>query len=119
MGDQRWETIPLATIGDLRDLLGLTTSNLMWFADPKQWERINAGARAGHYRYRWAPKRAGGFRLIEEPKAMLKHFQRVVLREILNAVPAHSAAHGFRKGRSAVTYAAGHSGRAVLIHLDL
>ena len=50
---------------------------------------------------------------------MLKHFQRVLLREVLDHVPVHLAAHGFTHGRSALTYAAGHVGQAVVVHLDL
>src|SRR5207248_6755126 len=72
-----------------------------------------------HYRYRWSVKRSGGARLIEEPKPLLKHFQRVVLREILERIPVHPSAHGFRRGRSALTYAESHVGRRVVIHLDL
>ena len=36
-----------------------------------------------------------------------------------SAVPVHDAAHGFRRGRSAVSYTAGHAGQRVVIHLDL
>lgn len=43
----------------------------------------------------------------------------VVLREILDHVPPHAAAHRFCSGRSAVTFAAAHTRRNVLIHLDL
>ncbi len=75
--------------------------------------------RLRHYRYRWVAKRSGAARLIEEPKPLLKHVQRVILRELLDAVPVHDAAHGFRRGRSAVSYAAGHAGRQIVIHLDL
>jgi hypothetical protein len=34
-------------------------------------------------------------------------------------VPAHNAAHGFRRGRSCVTHAALHTGRRVVIRMDL
>ena len=119
MGAAPWSVAPLGTVRDLRDLLGLTVGDLRWFADPRGLERSATDERLRHYRYRWALKRTGGARLIEEPKPLLKHFQRVLLREVLDRVPVHPAAHGFTHGRSALTYASGHVGRAVVVHLDL
>jgi RNA-directed DNA polymerase len=110
---------PLHTVRDLQDLFGLPLGKLLWLADPRQLERTVAEERLRHYHYRWIPKTGGGFRLIEEPKPFLKHLQRVLVREVLNHIPAHDAAHGFRPGRSAVTYAARHAGHAIVIHLDL
>ena len=119
MGPAPWPVAPLHTVGDLRDLLGMSTETLLWFADPKQLERTVGDEPLRHYRYRWVPKRSGGVRLIEDPKPVLKHVQRVLLREILERVPVHSAAHGFRKGRSALTHAGGHVHRRVVLRLDL
>jgi hypothetical protein len=42
-----------------------------------------------------------------------------VLRSILDAIPSHDAAHGFTRGRSAVTHAALHTGRRVILRFDL
>jgi RNA-directed DNA polymerase len=100
-------------------MLGLSVGKLAWFSDTRQLEKTVRDERLRHYRYRWAVKSTGGMRLIEEPKPLLKHFQRVVLREILDRIPVHPAAHGFCKDRSALTYAAGHSGQSVVLHLDL
>jgi RNA-directed DNA polymerase len=119
MGAARWPVVPLHSVKDLRDLLGLGHDELMWLADTRQLERTVREERLRHYRYRWATKSNGGFRLIEEPKPLLKHLQRVLGREILDHVPAHNAAHGFRHGRSAITYASTHAGHAIVIHLDL
>jgi RNA-directed DNA polymerase len=119
MGPAPWPVVGLGSIKDLQDLLGLGLGELLWLADCRRLERIADDERLRHYRYRWVQKRSGGFRMIEEPKPLLKHVQRVLVREILNRIPAHDAAHGFCPGRSAVTYAAPHSGRAVVIHLDL
>ncbi|MGA2850426.1 MAG: reverse transcriptase family protein, partial [Terracidiphilus sp.] len=58
-------------------------------------------------------------RLIEAPKEKLKELQRVILREILEQIPSHAAAHGFVKGRSIKTFAAPHVGRRVVLRLDL
>jgi hypothetical protein len=42
-----------------------------------------------------------------------------VLHEILDWIPAHDAAHGFTRGRSAVTNANQHTRRLVVVRLDL
>jgi RNA-directed DNA polymerase len=119
MGPSPWPVAPLDTVKDLQDLLGLGHGELMWFADTRRWEASASDERLRHYRYHWVAKSSGGARLIEEPKPVLKHLQRVLARQVLAHVPLHDAAHGFRRGRSAVTYASAHAGRAVVIHLDL
>jgi len=119
MSERRWPVAVLDTIGDFHDLVGMTTAHTRWFADIKQLERLVDDERLRHYRYRWAVKQSGGVRLIEEPKPILKHLQRVILREILSHVPLHPAVHGFRPGHSAVTHAALHTGHAVVVRLDL
>ena len=53
------------------------------------------------------------------PKPALKAIQRWILHEILDRIPAHDAAHGFVRGRSARTHAALHAGRATVVRLDL
>lgn len=119
MGRAPWPVTPLPTVGDLQDLLGLSAESLAWFADTKQLERTVADERLRHYRYRWITKRSGGARLVEAPKPVLKHVQRVLLREILEHIPVHAGAHGFRAGRSALTHAGGHVQRQVVMRLDL
>jgi RNA-directed DNA polymerase len=119
MGDAPWPVAPLDDLAGLRELFGLSAGDLAWFSDTRRLERSVDSECLRHYRYRWAPKSTGAARLIEEPKPLLKHFQRVVLREILDQIPVHPAAHGFCKERSVLTYAGGHAGRSVLLHLDL
>ena len=119
MGRAPWPVAPLPTVGDLQDLLGLSPESLAWFADTKQLERTVPDERLRHYRYRWVAKRSGGARLVEAPKPVLKHVQRVLLREILERIPVHAGAHGFRTGRSALTHAGGHVQRRVVVRLDL
>jgi hypothetical protein len=119
MGSTPWPVPVLDDLADLRGMLGLSTGNLGWFSDTKQLKHTARDERLRHYRYRWVQKASGGVRMIEEPKPLLKHFQRVVLREILDKIPAHEAAQGFCRGRSAVSYAAGHAGQSVLFHVDL
>jgi hypothetical protein len=53
------------------------------------------------------------------PKGRLKAVQRRLLHDILDRIPAHEAAHAYRRGRSIATYVAPHVGRRVILHLDL
>jgi hypothetical protein len=64
-------------------------------------------------------KDGGSIRLIEAPKDQLKATQRKILSGLLNAIPVHEAAHGFRKGRSIRTFAGVHAGRRVVLKMDL
>jgi hypothetical protein len=119
MGERSWDVPVLDDLSDLRGLLGVSVGALDWLSDTWQLERTARNESLRNYRYRWVLKPAGGVRVIEEPKPLLKHFQRVLLREILDKIPVHGSAEGFCRGRSALTYAAGHSGRSVVLHVDL
>ena len=103
----------------MADWLSLYPAELEWFADLKGLTNRLANPKLRHYRYRLVAKRSGGVRLIESPKSDLKAVQRRVLAGILDRIPPHPAVHGFRKGRSIVTFAAPHAGRDVLLRLDL
>lgn len=72
-----------------------------------------------HYQRFQIPKKTGGTRLISAPMPRLKRAQRWVLEHVLSGVELHEAAHGFVPGRSIVTNAQLHVGRAVVINLDL
>jgi hypothetical protein len=102
----------------LADLLEIDDATLRWLADCEGHERRRRSA-ARHYHYTCTKKSDGGDRLLEAPKSRLKAVQRRVLREILDRVPPHDAAHGFVRGRSVVTGAAQHTGRAMVIRIDL
>src|SRR5579859_3529196 len=88
-------------------------------ADIRSLERRVSDERLRNYPYRWVRKAAGGMRLIESPKQRLCEMQRHLLATIVNRVPVHPAAHGFVRGRSAITFAREHSGADVVIRLDL
>jgi RNA-directed DNA polymerase len=118
MGRVRWPVPAAATAADLAALLDLHPGELAWLADTRGGERRTAG-RLCNYRYRWLARPASPPRLIERPKALLKETQRRVLHGILDAIPPHEAAHGFRRGHSAVTHARRHTGQAVVIRFDL
>jgi hypothetical protein len=108
----------LATVGDLAAWFGIPIGELEWFAD--QWRMQQAGVSPlQHYHYRLVAKRSGGMRLIEIPKKRLRLMQRKILREILDLVPVHDAAHGFRRGHSPMTHARQHAGKRVVVRMDL
>ena len=65
------------------------------------------------------PKRSGGSRRICAPDRALKAVQRRILRRLLSRLRAHPAAMGFERGRSIVTNARPHTGKAVVLRMDL
>jgi len=108
----------LSTVGDLANWLNEPVGALAWFAD--QWRLPGDElSRLQNYHYRWIPKRSGGLRLIEIPKARLRRIQQKILRQILDHAPPHPSAHGFRRGHSSVTHAALHAGQQVVVRMDL
>lgn len=119
VGRADWGVPQLATTGDISTWLGEDVGTLAWLADWRGLARHERDPRLRHYIYRSMPKRGGGVRLLEAPKPRLKAIQGRILHEILDRVPAHDAAHGFRAGRSVLTHARAHSGRAVVLRLDL
>ncbi len=72
-----------------------------------------------HYVRFALPKKTGGTRLISAPLPRLKAAQAWVLANVLEKVPVHEAAHGFRAGRSIVSNARPHVGAGVVVNLDL
>jgi hypothetical protein len=114
-----WGAISLGTTGDLASWLGEVIGDLEWLADVRGLGRHPRDPRLGHYVHRWVPKRSGGMRLLEAPKPRLKAIQRRILHAILDRVPPHDAVHGFRAGRSVLTNAQLHAGRAVVVRMDL
>lgn len=112
----------LPTQADLAQWLELEPDRLAWLTAASQGfrEPDASGARpASHYRYQLQPKRLGGLRLLEIPKADLKRVQRRILDGLLQHVPVHEAAHGFVQDRSVASHAAAHAGKAVVIGFDL
>ena len=119
MGRIRWPIPVLAAAGDLAALLEVSPGELEWLADARGLERTVQDERLRNYRYGALPRRNGSLRVVERPKTRLKAIQRRLLHELLDRVPAHPAAHGFTRGRSARTHAAAHVGRRVVLRMDL
>lgn len=114
-----WKVPEFHTVQELCAHLHLTRGELAWFADARGLEaRFNSGP-LRHYAYRWHQKKHGLPRLIESPKQRLKGIQRWILSAILDRIPAHPSAHGFRTGRSIVTFVSPHIGRRIVLRIDL
>ncbi len=114
-----WDLPRIESVGELCDWLWLEPGQLEWFADLRNLNSRARHPQLGHYYYRVLSKSDGGLRFIEAPKRRLKKLQRQILTEILDKIPPHSAAHGFVRGRSIRTFAAPHTGRRVVLRLDL
>jgi retron-type reverse transcriptase len=110
----RSQNLPvLATPADIADALGIDIPRLRWLAFH------NVAAERVHYVTFEVPKKSGGTRTLAAPHRDLARAQRWILQNILNAVPAHDAAHGFIRGRSTVTAAAPHVGAAAVVGCDI
>jgi RNA-directed DNA polymerase len=116
---QGWDLPVIETLGNLADWLSLSTDELEWFADLKGLGNRLRAPKLQHYHYSIRQKRFGGVRLIEMPKPRLKELQRRILAGVLDRIPVHAAVHGFVKGRSIVSFAAPHAGKAAVLRLDL
>jgi hypothetical protein len=118
MGDRPFAGPALHDAAGLAGYLDLDLPDLLRLADTDLRTRRARDPRLRHYRYRWIPRPTGA-RLLEIPRPALRALQQRLLHGILDGVPAHPAAHGFVRGRSARTGAAVHAGADVLICLDL
>ena len=114
-----WLIPRIATPLDLADRLGLEPGLLEWYVDGQGRERRSDTGPLRHYRYRWQAKRSGSARLVESPRSRLKAIQRTLLHDLLDAIPPHEAAHGFRHGRSVRTHAEPHVHQQIVVTLDL
>lgn len=119
MGRSPWPVPEIDSVPALADFLEIGDGRLDWLADVRGLERTVSEPKLRNYRYAWLPRRGGLPRLIERPKAGLKAAQRRLLHGLLDWIPAHPAAHGFTRGRSVRSHAAGHAGRYVVLRLDL
>ncbi|HVE54606.1 MAG TPA: reverse transcriptase family protein [Ramlibacter sp.] len=112
----RWHTP-----ADLAAWLGTPLERLAWLMGRAHDFRETQADRSlsAHYHPLLKPKRSGGLRLVEIPKPELKQVQQRLLSGLLDAIPTHEGAHGFVRGRSAISHAREHAGQAVVIAYDL
>jgi RNA-directed DNA polymerase len=114
-----WDVPVIESVGALADWLNITADELLWFADLMGLAYKTKRPQLGHYHYRVLAKKSGAIRLIEAPKPRLKGLQRRILAQILDQIPAHSAAHGFIQGRSTKTFLLPHLRQRVVLKMDL
>jgi RNA-directed DNA polymerase len=103
----------LQTAADLATAMGITIGQLRFLAFSRRIATIS------HYVHFQIPKKTGGVREISAPLPRLKQAQQWIHERILEQIPLHTNAHGFRRGRSIVTNAQPHVGALVVINLDL
>lgn len=84
----------------------------------EELQRLIKGKDDYYHRF-YIPKSKGGKRLISAPTNDLKIIQRKILRSILERVPLHPSATGFRMRRSIITNAKNHIGQEVVIKIDI
>lgn len=109
---ESWDVPSAPDFPTLADCLGLHLDDLQWLTMPWQTK--------SHYHYRWHGKRSsGGKRLIEIPKPLLKLAQQSVLHRVVERIPPHEAARGFRPGMSVFDFAAPHANQKMTLKLDL
>jgi RNA-directed DNA polymerase len=114
-----WNVPAILTEHDLAAWLRVRENELGWFATLRSNQAKRAEGKLQHYHYRVLAKASGSVRLIEAPKFRLKAMQHKILAQILDEIPVHPAVHGFVKGRSIKTFAAPHTGKHVLLRIDL
>jgi RNA-directed DNA polymerase len=115
-----WAIPSIESSTSLASWLGIRPEELEWFADLKGLERRRKDLpKLRNYHYRVFAKRSGSVRLIESPKPRLKELQRRILTLLLDEIPLHPAAHGFRKGHSIKTFTAPHISQRVVLRMDL
>lgn len=114
-GTSPWPVPYLEHESDLCTLLEVSHQQLQWLTLP----HCRRDSQVDHYRRRAIRKKSGAIRWIEEPLPTLKRVQRIIDRHILQAIPLHDAATGFRRGKSAANCAAVHAGQAIVLKMDL
>ncbi|MFO0660522.1 MAG: reverse transcriptase family protein [Polyangiaceae bacterium] len=121
----RWPTPEIESVDGLIAFMAkqcafedLTRERVMGLAYPRR-SRVRASHRDDPYERYWIAKRSGGARLIEAPRSTLRAMQRALLDGLIEHIPVHRAACGFRTGQSVVDHASRHVGRDVVIRIDL
>lgn len=114
-----WNVPALCNEADLCAWLNLAPEKLSWLADVPGLEHHQNREALRNYYYRWIPKRHAGCRLLEAPKALLKSIQRKILAEILNRIPTHAAACGFKRGSGVLDHVEPHCNQDIVLRLDL
>ena len=103
----------LSTPAELARALDLPVPRLRWLAFHAEV------ATRTHYVQFSVPKKSGGQRVLSAPHRTMARAQRWIFEQIVAKLTAEPPAHGFLPGRSILTNARPHAGRAVVVNLDL
>lgn len=103
----------LSTPAELAEALGVTIPRLRWLAFHSEASTLT------HYARFAIPKRSGGTRTLFAPHQTLAKAQRWVFESIVSKLGVEDQAHGFVAGRSILTNAREHAGRAIVVNMDL
>lgn len=104
-----WSIPPIDSLAQLANLLEVSPRQLNWLS----------AHYGNHYLVKALRKRTGGLRIVESPKMLLKSTQRIILRDLLNRIPTHPAAHGYVADRSPLTFVQPHVNKPVVLRMDL
>ncbi|MCC7508092.1 MAG: RNA-directed DNA polymerase [Planctomycetes bacterium] len=99
----------------LAAMVGVELKTLVWLAS----KPVASDECESHYTIKAIDKPSGGKRLLMVPLPKLKAVQRALVEKLVNKLPVHEAAHGFRKGRDVLTGASVHVGKDVVICADI
>lgn len=100
-------------VAALAKAMGVSMGELRFLSFNRKTSKIN------HYKQFYLPKKSGGQRLISAPMPRLKNLQYWILNNILYKKEVHEAAQGFVPERSIVSNAEKHTGKAVVINMDM
>ncbi len=103
----------LKSANDIASAMDISLGTLRFLAFSRRTATVS------HYVRFAMKKKTGGLRHISAPMPRLKRIQHWILTNILQQIPLHRSAHGFRPGRSIVTNAQPHVGSEVVMNLDL
>ena len=107
------ELPPLDSPKALAEALEIDVLTLRWLTYHRE------AATKIHYTPFTIPKRDGSPRQIWAPMPKLKAAQRWILRQIVERLPVHGAAHAFLPGRSIASHAAQHTQSKMVLKMDL
>lgn len=96
----------------LAKAMGIQVKHLRFLAYNRKVSKVS------HYRRFYMQKKSGGKRLISAPMPLLKKIQYWVMDNILDPIPTHESAHGFKKEHSIVSNARPHVKQDVVINHD-
>lgn len=121
LADQRSHPEKLASRGlplrstpmDVALALQISIPRLRWLAFH------HPASKVAHYTAFSVPKKSGGQRLLASPKRGIRAAQTWILKNVLDKVAPHVAAHGFVASRSTLTNAMPHVGKEVVLNTDL